>query len=850
MALICAVPLFGNQLQGYQYLSPKPNAKYVSPQSPILFRFQDEFPLNMINLSSCLNVYGSQAGEYSCRIYLASDNRTVICKPVRPFHLGETVTVRIKPEFESLHSRTTSFQYIFYVSESMSATNTIDSQRADPNHASISSTSDSPSSGTFRQLPNGVSVPANFPEYKVLVSDNPYQDHLFLSATGKENFLLILDNQGYPFWYLKTPYPRYDFKVHSNKMMTMYVQKEEGYSFGNGFIGLDTTFTLVDSFYADYGYDTDYHDLKLLESGNYLLIGTREEQVNLSEYVTGGHPTASVCHSVIQEFTEQGELIFLWRAWDYFDIADMVIEDWSMPSLRFPHINAVDIDEDGHILISSRHLGEVTKINRQTGGIIWRLGGAHNQFTFVDDPLNGFSGQHDIRSLGDGRYMVFDNGNLHQPPVSRAIEYELDTENKTATLVWQFRDTPDKYASWMGNAQRLANGNTLVNWAKSHLPKPTEVNPLGEKVFEMVFENPLTCYRIYRFDWHGMARKPYLIVEPYDNQITLLFNKFGDSNVDYYNIYADQTPHPTAVVDTCKQTLKNLYDFENKQNYYFRVTAVNQDGHESPFSNEECVFVNFCTAGENMVSNAEFGDGLHYWNFAVNGCAKSTGAVNSDGQFHFDIQNGGEDFHNIQLSQGKLRLVKGRDYRFEFDARSDKDRMIEAYITKEGETSRNFGKIGPTLLSERMQHFVYSFTMNAPTDFKAVVIFSVGGSNGDVTIDNVSLKQPIESSVPNSEYSANNFEWIQIYPNPFNQETKITYQLFDPSHVTVFLYNSNGRLIRPLVQTLQQVGFHHVSWDSRDQSGVPAASGIYFCQLNIKNNSVLFTKTIKITLLK
>ena len=37
------------------------------------------------------------------------------------------------------------------------------------------------------------------------------------------------------------------------------------------------------------------------------------------------------------------------------------------------------------LMISSRHLNEITKISRTTGDIIWRFGGKNNQFTFVND---------------------------------------------------------------------------------------------------------------------------------------------------------------------------------------------------------------------------------------------------------------------------------------------------------------------------------------------------------------------------------------------------------------------------------------------------------------------------------
>ncbi len=101
------------------------------------------------------------------------------------------------------------------------------------------------------------------------------------------------------------------------------------------------------------------------------------------------------------------------------------------------------MDTDGHILLSSRNTSEVTKINADTGEIIWRLGGTHNQFTYVNDPLNGPRNQHAIRPLGNNRYTLFDNGNGHSPQVSRAVEYELNPTTMTATRRLAIPGNPD-----------------------------------------------------------------------------------------------------------------------------------------------------------------------------------------------------------------------------------------------------------------------------------------------------------------------------------------------------------------------------------------------------------------------
>lgn len=93
-------------------------------------------------------------------------------------------------------------------------------------------------------------------------------------------------------------------------------------------------------------------------------------------------------------------------------------------------------------------MDEITKINRQTGEIIWRLGGKNNQFTFINN-TTGFSHQHAIRRLPNENITLFDNRNFPSLQFSSAVEYELDEQNKNATLLWEYRNTSDIYGGFV-----------------------------------------------------------------------------------------------------------------------------------------------------------------------------------------------------------------------------------------------------------------------------------------------------------------------------------------------------------------------------------------------------------------
>ncbi len=188
----------------------------------------------------------------------------------------------------------------------------------------------------------------------------------------------------------------------------------------------------------------------------------------------------------------------LWNTFEHLEVTEGGADiDLQAADLNPWHGNAIDIDHDGHLLVSFRNSDQIVKVNAQTGEIIWRLGGKKSSFTFVNDPFNGFSHQHGIRRLANGNVILFDNGNLHSPPTSRAVEYHLDEPAKTATLVWEYRHEPSLYSFALGFAQRLSNGNTLICFGTAQ--RIIEVDPAGMKVWDLKIDEPNRfVYRAFR----------------------------------------------------------------------------------------------------------------------------------------------------------------------------------------------------------------------------------------------------------------------------------------------------------------------------------------------------------------
>ena len=92
---------------------------------------------------------------------------------------------------------------------------------------------------------------------------------------------------------------------------------------------------------------------------------------------------------------------------------------------------------------------------------------------------------------------------------------------------------------------------------------------------------------------------------------------------------------------------------------------------------------------------------------------------------------------------------------------------------------------------------------------------------------------------------------LHNYPNPFNPETWIPYQLAEPAEVTLTIYDINGQLVRRLALGHQTAGVYRsrsqaAYWDGRNQLGEPVASGLYFYTLTAGD----FTATRRMLILK
>ena len=515
----------GNK-ENYQYLSPLPNTILVQPETDIIIREGNEIDPSTLK-ETFIEVRGSKSGIHKGKMDIANDSKTLIYKPYIPFSLGETVKVFIREGIRKLNGKSLiPLEYQFRILEKIVP--------ADKHHSQsdVLKINNRKVNDVFKNKINfsktaSDSIPPDFPYINLTVNNNPSPGEIFIApfqflGNSQFGYLIILENDGLPVYYKRFDYLQLDFKLQPNGGLT-YFNTQYG-----KYYEMNSNYSVIDSFECQNGYGTDMHELIVLPNGHALIIADDYEYVRMDTVIAGGDSNAIVTGNIIQELDEGKNVVFQWRSWDHFQITDATPDiDLTGSSIDYVHCNSIEEDIDGNLIISCRHMDEVTKINRQTGDIIWRLGGEYcknNQFTFINDST-GFSHQHDARRTPGGNLTLFDNGNLHIPQYSRACEYHLDESSKTADLIWEYKNNPLTYTTATGSVRRLHDNSTLIGWGiNDGPPAVSEILPDNSTAWAASFPENVYSYRAFKYFW----RTNYFVTNP--DSITFLNVPIGSSD--------------------------------------------------------------------------------------------------------------------------------------------------------------------------------------------------------------------------------------------------------------------------------------------------------------------------------
>lgn len=225
------------------------------------------------------------------------------------------------------------------------------------------------------------------------------------------------------------------------------------HKYGGGVMSeLDPSGKVVRQFTDPLGHHDQYH----YGDGRILYASLEALSLADSAKVLGGVPDTAVdgitYADTINEVDEHGKLLWQWKVSDRLPCDEFPLQPHYTRE-HYPLINAVFPMRDGkHILASMRSVSAVIIIEKATGDIVWKL----------DSTV--LAQQHNATELENGNILIFDNGAFRN---GESITYSrvIEVDRATKQIVWKYRDRSQMlyfFTPFMGSAQRLANGNTLV----------------------------------------------------------------------------------------------------------------------------------------------------------------------------------------------------------------------------------------------------------------------------------------------------------------------------------------------------------------------------------------------------
>jgi hypothetical protein len=473
-------------------VSPEPETGTANPHTQISF-----LGTNVANIQE-VSVAGSESGHHHGHIhgYHQGDGASFV--PDEPFYTGERVSV-----------------------------SAVIGPRGQGHRTSFGFRVDTPySTAGVPEFPNPSAAPADYqsfytlpgvqaPIMTVTVPDgNPAAgDVLTTNGPGPGQYgPLIYTPQGRLVWFdrLSGGEAAADLSVQSyggQRDLTWWKGRVLSLGFGQGEdVVMNSHYQTVTRIPGGNGLKADLHDFQIVPHDIAYITAYNPIRCDLRpvEGVQGG----AIVDSAIQEIDMTTGLVrWEWHSLDHIGASESEVQT---PTEATPwdyfHLNSIDPEPDGNLLISARSTWAGYQLEGGTGKVLWRLGG--NKSSFEMGPGTRMAWQHDGRVLPDGEVTFFDDGS--NPPIhrqSRAVRIKLDYKTRQAHLVSAYTHrNPPLLAASQGNMQTLAGGSTLVGYGG--VPAISEYARDGSLLFDAHQPFDMSFYRAFRFPWSARPLSP------------------------------------------------------------------------------------------------------------------------------------------------------------------------------------------------------------------------------------------------------------------------------------------------------------------------------------------------------
>ncbi|HEY3866431.1 MAG TPA: arylsulfotransferase family protein [Solirubrobacteraceae bacterium] len=466
-------------------ISPLPGTPDATPSTQISFLGAPAADLHDIT------VVGSHSGSHSGRLagYATTAGASFLLS--RGFDEGERVTVTAVVQAGASKRR---------ISSSFSIAHLYALPSESPSKRPADPPSDVQSFHSRHDLSPpvvDVTVPAS----------NPSAGDIFLtSATGPgQDGPMILEPNGALVWFKPVPtgVNATDLRVqqYEGKPVLTWWEGQiiDGHGRGNDYI-YNSAYEPVATVHAGNGLQADLHEFNVTAQGTALISAYEPIHWNLSSVKSSSDGLLNDC--VVQEIdVRTGLVMFEWHALGHVDVGDSYapIPHLSSTVYDYFHLNSIQPQANGDLLIGARNTWAAYMISTTTGGIVWRLGGKHSSFTL--GPGVRFAWEHDAEVLPEGNVSIFDDE--ASPPESnqsRAIVIALNQAKHTATLARQLVHPGTRILTLsQGNAELLPGGEEFVGWGGVGFA--SEFSAAGTLDLDLHLPPGASSYRAYRMPW-------------------------------------------------------------------------------------------------------------------------------------------------------------------------------------------------------------------------------------------------------------------------------------------------------------------------------------------------------------
>lgn len=501
-------------------MSPQPGSRYALPATTIAFRGVTADQLGNVMVS------GTVSGPSSGILREHSDGQGVSWINDTAFFDAEEVTVSAAIPLTTAADGTATFA----IGEQSPRPSAEASEDTEPDPDVVHS---------FKSRPDLAPIKVDV----TLFDDERTTDGLIAVTPHVPNGqagATIYGNSGQPIWHnvaANPHHPIYCLKVQEYLEEPVLTWSEGAKRIGYGY----AHFVIANDAYEPIAYvqggngvnGLDVHDMVLTDYGTAWAFSYHPV------WTDDAGTRRNVLECVIQEIdVSTGDVWWEWHSLDHVPLDESYAARPDNPdnAWDYIHINSIEVDHDGGLLISSRTTHAIYRISTENHHVIWRLGGKESDFPLEPDEV--FAWQHDARRLDDGTVSIFDNLDDSNEVDSRGMVFELDEDAMTATLVREYHRDGSMHSPFQANMQTLDNGNVFIGWGSG--PRVSEFTHEGEMIFDMRYHDGIS-YRGYRVDWSAKPSRPidYLVEDAADGSLTCFVSWNGATDIAEWAVMSD-----------------------------------------------------------------------------------------------------------------------------------------------------------------------------------------------------------------------------------------------------------------------------------------------------------------------